>query len=489
MMGVPTRMVPRTPYCSHHSRASVASSSSSSFVLSLCGRQLICTMVAGFTIVNYTNAGKQFHEAIDSFSGPIYLLFFLYTGVSMDVAVLARNLPACLLIFVTRASLIVLSTYLGGSASQQPEEFRCRYWMGFLTQAGVTLGLAKDASAHFSWGPDFNATIVAVSVINQIVGPPLMKMALRGAGEAYHNYVPGKHEGGVVGSIGAIGKANMPLTGRPQARGALVIAADALAGEAFLGAPLSAQPAAAAAASEASVVVGRLRARGWEVLLADEKLKTTATATSQRQRMDQRSSILINRLPAQVRNEVSDWLDNAAKPWERVQHTRSLPNLAVLNSGSRRGSSGRSLIGQGEGPSLDQMLGGAAGVGGGGGAGGGGGGGGGGAGGKVGQGGEEHPAALSRESSGEFGSDYVHRLPHLPSHAGGRAAEVAALIGGLDHPLRQTADLAADLHSPAAVTTDGGGRPQRPRRARRPRSEGVAAAAQRRPAYRPAWAE
>ena len=41
---------------------------------------LICTMVAGFTIVNYTQAGKQFHEACDSLSGPIYLLFFLYTG-------------------------------------------------------------------------------------------------------------------------------------------------------------------------------------------------------------------------------------------------------------------------------------------------------------------------------------------------------------------------------------------------------------------------
>ena len=41
--------------------------------------------------------------------------------------------------------------------------------MAFLTQAGVTLGLAQQAGAKFAWGPDFNATIVAVSVINQVV--------------------------------------------------------------------------------------------------------------------------------------------------------------------------------------------------------------------------------------------------------------------------------------------------------------------------------
>ena len=101
--------------------------------------------------------------------------------------------------------------------------------MAFLTQAGVTLGLAQQAGAHFPWGPDFNATIVAVSVINQVVGPPMMKYALRAAGEAHHNYVPQKYdEVSGVGSIGAIGKANLPLTGRPQPRGVLVIGQDAL---------------------------------------------------------------------------------------------------------------------------------------------------------------------------------------------------------------------------------------------------------------------
>ena len=275
---------------------------------------LICTMVAGFTIVNYTQAGKPFHEACDSLSGPIYLLFFLYTGVAMEVEVLQRNLPAAGLIFATRAILIIISTYIGGVCANQPREFSQRYWMAFLTQAGVTLGLAQQASAHFAWGPDFNATIVAVSVINQVVGPPMMKYALRAAGEAHHNYVPNKlREISGVGSIGAIGKANLPLTGRPQPRGALVIAQDSLEPELY-------------EASDASVIVDRLRSRGWEVMVADQKLGVAAAGQDEKRRLNQKATTLIDRLPAEVRDELVDF-QGVAKPWERIQPTRSLPDI------------------------------------------------------------------------------------------------------------------------------------------------------------------
>lgn len=60
-------------------------------------------MVAGFVTVNYTQGGRAFHEAVDALSGPIYLLFFVFTGATMDLSVLVRNLPASLLIFSTRA--------------------------------------------------------------------------------------------------------------------------------------------------------------------------------------------------------------------------------------------------------------------------------------------------------------------------------------------------------------------------------------------------
>eukprot|EP00964_Phaeocystis_antarctica_P049050 scaffold28401_cov69-Phaeocystis_antarctica.AAC.4 len=99
--------------------------------------------------------------------------------------------------------------------------------MALLTvQAGVTLGLAQSVSAHFEWGPDFAASIVAVVVCNQVVGPPLFKHVIRLVGEQHHNYDP-LHAASNAGSnpLG-LGNTSVEVTGRPQARGALVIAPD-----------------------------------------------------------------------------------------------------------------------------------------------------------------------------------------------------------------------------------------------------------------------
>lgn len=80
---------------------------------------------------------------------------------------LYRNFVAATMIFAVRTGLIVISTYLGGRCANSPPEFCRHYWMSLLTQAGVTLGLSAQTSAHFSWGPDFAATIVGVVVYNQ----------------------------------------------------------------------------------------------------------------------------------------------------------------------------------------------------------------------------------------------------------------------------------------------------------------------------------
>ena len=140
---------------------------------------LISTMVAGFIVVNYTQGGHAFHEAVDAVSGPIFLFFFCYTGVSMNVGVLLRNVGVCLFVFSARLLLVILSTRVGGKFAGSPPEHSDAYWGTLLTQAGVTLGLANSAAAHFEWGEDFAASIVAVSVLNQVVGPVLMKRALR----------------------------------------------------------------------------------------------------------------------------------------------------------------------------------------------------------------------------------------------------------------------------------------------------------------------
>jgi len=58
--------------------------------------------------------------------------------------------------------------------------------MPYLTQAGVALGLATIISNEFpSWGHEFETIVIAIIVLNQLIGPPLFKWSL--------NYVKESH--------------------------------------------------------------------------------------------------------------------------------------------------------------------------------------------------------------------------------------------------------------------------------------------------------
>lgn len=179
---------------------------------------LIVCMVAGFVTCNFTNAGHEFHTSVHDLSGPIYLLFFTFTGITMDIGVLWRNRSACILLFGSRTICIYIASKLGGRLANQPPEYTDRYWMTFLTQAGVTLGLAQAVAPHFAWGPDFSACIVALVVCNQVVGPPLFKMAIKLVQEDNYGYDPKEAGQPRFRNLGKVKQ-----LGRPKPRGALCI--------------------------------------------------------------------------------------------------------------------------------------------------------------------------------------------------------------------------------------------------------------------------
>ena len=56
--------------------------------------------------------------------------------------------------------------------------------MGYVTQAGVALGLSRVAVARFpEMGDEFAAVSAAAIVANQIIGPPMFRRAIVLAGE------------------------------------------------------------------------------------------------------------------------------------------------------------------------------------------------------------------------------------------------------------------------------------------------------------------
>ena len=147
---------------------------------------ILMSIAAGFVVQNFSVQGPTFVEALEANSLPLYALFFAVAGADLDLAILPSVWHIGLLLIVTRTALIYLSTYLGARAAHDREMISRYAWMGFVAQAGVTLGLATILRERFSdWGPQVADIIVAMIAVNQLIGPPLFRYALLRAGESH----------------------------------------------------------------------------------------------------------------------------------------------------------------------------------------------------------------------------------------------------------------------------------------------------------------
>ena len=145
---------------------------------------LIC-VTAGFWVRNFSREGELFMETIDRSSLPIYVIFFSLTGAALNVDALKETWLVAVLVVAVRFILISLGAYLGTSLSGDPPRFRRMAGLSFITQAGVSLGLAGIIMRRFpEWGAILATTIVAIIALNQIIGPIAFKFALNAVGEA-----------------------------------------------------------------------------------------------------------------------------------------------------------------------------------------------------------------------------------------------------------------------------------------------------------------
>ena len=136
-------------------------------------------MVAGVLITNFGDPERRFHPILSKINLYVYLAFFTLIGASLEFDILLKLWPIALILFCVRLIGIYLGSYFGGYLAKDPKRENKLRWMGFITQAGVGLGLAKEVSDHFpTWGPNFATLIIAVIVINEMIGPIFFKWVI-----------------------------------------------------------------------------------------------------------------------------------------------------------------------------------------------------------------------------------------------------------------------------------------------------------------------
>lgn len=145
---------------------------------------LIC-MAAGFTVQNFSKHGFTFLQRMDNVSYPIYIAFFAITGAAIDVDVLRSAWFLGLVIVVSRISMIFAGSYLSGRLSGDQPVIYKNTWLGFITQAGVSLGLLAEVVRRFpEVGVPVQTILITAITLNQVIGPIAFKYALFKVGDA-----------------------------------------------------------------------------------------------------------------------------------------------------------------------------------------------------------------------------------------------------------------------------------------------------------------
>ncbi len=147
---------------------------------------LLIAIIGGFVLTNYSKHRIEFKDILEEISPTIYIIFFTLIGASLSFQTLMSVFGIAVGLFFLRLFTLFLGGVFGVTVVKDPKKYKFIAWMPFLTQAGVALGLATIIAEEFPvWGYQFETVVIAIIIINQLVGPPLFKWSL--------NYVKESH--------------------------------------------------------------------------------------------------------------------------------------------------------------------------------------------------------------------------------------------------------------------------------------------------------
>lgn len=169
---------------------------------------LLSAMMIGAVLINCRDDATSVFERMDTFTPPIFMLFFIISGASLDLTIFASS-NALIIVIIALVYLLfrVLGKWSGSyvSAKATHAEKTVQKYLGFalIPQAGVAIGLANTATSTLvkegntliesgqtalgnqlvTYGSMILAIILTSTLIYELIGPIATKIALKKAGE------------------------------------------------------------------------------------------------------------------------------------------------------------------------------------------------------------------------------------------------------------------------------------------------------------------
>ena len=146
---------------------------------------LLAAVVMGAVVANLASHHNRPFHAIEHIQWPFMLVFFLLAGAALEL----EALPAVGWLGAAYVVARVAGRLLGASAGARWRGMGAGTgpWLGvaLLPQAGIAVGMALVAAQRFPERADVLLSVVLAStVVFEILGPPVTRLALQGAKEA-----------------------------------------------------------------------------------------------------------------------------------------------------------------------------------------------------------------------------------------------------------------------------------------------------------------
>lgn len=156
---------------------------------------ILATMTLGFVLTNLLpRRSERLFGVMRSFSIPIYVLFFVLVGARLGLSRMPTWLWGVVAIYVIGRSFGKMAgAYIGARATGSEPVVRRYLGMGLFAQGGVAIGLSIMASQRLtgimveedlSLGDTIIFGVTATTLIVQLIGPAMVKLAIKLAGES-----------------------------------------------------------------------------------------------------------------------------------------------------------------------------------------------------------------------------------------------------------------------------------------------------------------
>mgnify|MGYP001128094894 FL=1 len=144
---------------------------------------LVC-MMTGTVFCNICDFSEELMGRVDSWTAPIFVLFFVLSGAELNLKVLSN--PLVLLIGAVYILSRSLGKYVGAywscALTNCDDKIKQHLGVTLLPQAGVALGMALTAQ-QLSDGEIVRSVVLFSVLVYELVGPALTKRSLIAAGE------------------------------------------------------------------------------------------------------------------------------------------------------------------------------------------------------------------------------------------------------------------------------------------------------------------